>query len=81
MNLSRIRPLALAAAAFTYTLCGFQVVLADDTEIYVPKDLPADQQVRPNILFVLDTSGSMTTQVTNRPKKTGMMFCMMWCMV
>lgn len=69
MNLSRIRPLALAAAAFTYTLCGFQVVLADDTEIYVPKDLPADQQVRPNILFVLDTSGSMTTQVTNRPKK------------
>lgn len=69
MNLSRIRPLALAAAAFTYTLCGFQVVLADDTEIYVPKDLPADQQVRPNILFVLDSSGSMTATVPGSGRK------------
>lgn len=69
MNLSRMRPLALAAAAFVYTLCGIQVAIADDTEIYVPKDLPADQQVRPNILFVLDSSGSMTATVPGSGSK------------
>lgn len=37
--------------------------IADDTEIYVTRDLPADQKVRPNILFVVDTSGSMQSGV------------------
>lgn len=68
MGISKLRPLVLTVAAFTYSLCVFQVALADDTEIYVPKDLPADQQVRPNILFVLDSSGSMDTTVSGTNK-------------
>jgi len=58
-----LKPIALGISAFIYSAMTFQVALADDTEIYVPKDLPADQQVRPNILFVLDSSGSMTSTV------------------
>jgi len=59
-----LKPIALGISAFIYSTMTFQVALADDTEIYVPKDLPADQQVRPNILFVLDSSGSMSTTVS-----------------
>lgn len=59
------KPLALGASAFVYSLLTLQIAMADDTEIYVPKDLPADQQVRPNIMFVLDSSGSMGTTVAN----------------
>lgn len=60
-----IKPIALGISAFIYSAMTFQAALADDTEIYVPKDLPADQQVRPNILFVLDSSGSMGTTVSS----------------
>lgn len=60
-----LSPIALGISAFIYSAMTFQVALADDTEIYVPKDLPADQQVRPNILFVLDSSGSMSSTVDN----------------
>ncbi|MBX9915607.1 MAG: pilus assembly protein PilY [Pseudomonadaceae bacterium] len=58
------KPVALGAGAFIYSVLTLQTALADDTEIYVPKDLPADQQVRPNILFVLDSSGSMSSSVS-----------------
>lgn len=57
------KPVALGISAFIYTAMTFNTALADDTEIYVPKDLPADQVVRPNILFILDSSGSMDTTV------------------
>lgn len=63
MNVFKLKPLALTIAAFTYSLCTLQVAFADDTEIYVPKFISADEQVRPNILFVLDSSGSMATSV------------------
>lgn len=67
----QLKPVALATAAFLYASASFQVAIAEDTEIYVPKDIPADQQVRPNILLVLDTSGSMSTTVTGTsPKKS-----------
>lgn len=59
-----LKPIALGISAFIYSAMSFQAALADDTEIYVPKDLPADQQVRPNILFILDSSGSMDTKVS-----------------
>src|SRR5690606_12318676 len=66
----KLRPLALAMAAFAYTLSTAQVALADDIEIYVTRDLPADQRVRPNILFILDSSGSMDTEVKGtKPKQ------------
>lgn len=64
-----LKPIALGISAFIYSAMSFQVALADDTEIYVPKDLPADQQVRPNILFVLDSSGSMSTTVSGTSPK------------
>lgn len=69
MSLFKLRPIALSIAALFYSMGTIHVAIADDTEIYVPKDLPADQQVRPNILFVLDTSGSMTSQVTRYPRR------------
>jgi Tfp pilus tip-associated adhesin PilY1 len=51
--------------AFTYIFLSLQsgLSLADDTEIYLTRDLPADQRVRPNIMFVIDTSGSMLNGV------------------
>lgn len=63
--MKNLNPIALGISAFIYSAMTFQIALADDTEIYVPKDLPADQQVRPNILFVLDSSGSMSSGVNN----------------
>ena len=66
-----IKKTMLAAGAFVYTLLVSQVVLADDIEIYVTRDLPADQRVRPNILFIVDSSGSMGSDVSGtKPKKT-----------
>jgi type IV pilus assembly protein PilY1 len=41
---------------------GFPL-LADDTEIYLG-DLDFSADIRPNILFIIDTSGSMGTSVT-----------------
>lgn len=64
----KLRQLALATAAFAYTLSTVQTALADDIEIYVTRDLPADQRVRPNILFILDSSGSMATTVSGTKK-------------
>jgi Tfp pilus tip-associated adhesin PilY1 len=60
-----LKPVILGVGAFIYSAMTFHTALADDTEIYVPKDLPADQQIRPNILFILDSSGSMDTTVDN----------------
>lgn len=61
----KLRPVAVCISAFIYGVMAFNIALADDTEIYVPRDLPADQQVRPNILFILDSSGSMGSTVAN----------------
>ena len=68
--MKNIKPLALGVSAFVYSLLTLQTAMADDTEIYVPKDLPADQQVRPNIMFVLDSSGSMGSIVANSGNRT-----------
>lgn len=64
--MKNLKPVMLGAGAFLYSLLAASVALADDTEIYVPKDLPADQYVRPNILFVLDSSGSMDSEVSSK---------------
>ena len=61
----KLRPVAVCISAFIYGVMAFNSALADDTEIYVPRDVPADQQVRPNILFILDSSGSMGSTVAN----------------
>lgn len=66
----KLRPVAIAIATFLYSAMSLNSALADDTEIYVPRDLPADQQVRPNILFILDSSGSMDSPVRNSGNRT-----------
>jgi Tfp pilus tip-associated adhesin PilY1 len=55
--------LFLGLSIFFYLLSGLQSVVADDTEIYVTRDLPAEQRIRPNLLFLIDTSGSMDNGV------------------
>mgnify|MGYP001465266668 CR=1 FL=1 len=70
MKRTQIKPLLLAIASCLYFSTSLKVALADDTEIYVPKQVPADQQVRPNILLILDTSGSMTSTVPGSGKPT-----------
>ncbi|GAC1032160.1 hypothetical protein thsps21_29880 [Pseudomonas sp. No.21] len=57
------RQLSIGASAFTYLALSLTTAMADDTEIYTTRELPADQRVRPNILFVIDTSGSMQSGV------------------
>lgn len=70
---NRFSPLiALYAAALTFGAA--LSAQADDTEIYIGQPTPTSAAARPNILFVMDTSGSMitnvTTQTTFDPKET-----------
>lgn len=58
-----IRSLSIVLGSFCYISLTLQTVLADDTEIYVSRKLPEDQQVRPNLVFVIDNSGSMDAGV------------------
>jgi type IV pilus assembly protein PilY1 len=53
---------ALVGATTLAVFCG-SPALADDTEIFVGQQSGA----RPNILFILDTSGSMDSQVSTQP--------------
>ncbi|MGR6873379.1 pilus assembly protein [Pseudomonas sp. HK3] len=44
--------------------CGFSAaILADDTEIYGASEIDAENRVNSNVMFVMDTSGSMGTKV------------------
>jgi type IV pilus assembly protein PilY1 len=46
-------------------VCGFSIsVLADDTEIYGASEIDAENRVNSNVMFVMDTSGSMGTEVS-----------------
>lgn len=58
-----LRPYALLLGSFCYIGLSLQTALADDTEIYVSRKLSEDQQIRPNLLFVIDNSGSMLSAV------------------
>lgn len=58
-----IRRFALILGSFSYMALTVQTAFADDTEIYVSRKLSEDQQIRPNLLFVIDNSGSMQTSV------------------
>jgi type IV pilus assembly protein PilY1 len=70
---NRFSPLiALYAAALTFGAA--LPAQADDTEIYIGQPTQGSTGTRPNILFVMDTSGSMSTDVTTQttfdPKET-----------
>jgi type IV pilus assembly protein PilY1 len=72
---NRFSPLiVLYVAALTFGAAALPA-RADDTEIYIGQPTPDSTATRPNILFVMDTSGSMgtavtTTQTTFDPKET-----------
>jgi type IV pilus assembly protein PilY1 len=58
-----VKRLSSLLMAFTVGLLAGTGAFADDTEIYV--GLNQGQSVaKPNVLFILDTSGSMGTEVT-----------------
>jgi len=59
------KSLSTCAFAFSYLFLSLHsgIAFADDTEIYLTRELPADQRIRPNIMFVIDTSGSMHSGV------------------
>lgn len=62
-NMRNVAPLA-AALAITL-LVGSQVSIADDTEIFVAEPPPGSLSAA-NILFIIDTSGSMDGAVTTQ---------------
>lgn len=66
-----IRPYALLLGSFCYIGLSLQTALADDTEIYVSRKLSEDQQIRPNLLFVIDNSGSMLSAVPGNKCNSG----------
>lgn len=66
-----IRPYALLLGSFCYLGLTLQTALADDTEIYVSRKLSEDQQIRPNLLFVIDNSGSMLSAVPGSKCNSG----------
>lgn len=57
---------ALIAAAMGCTVLAASLARADDTELFVGEAVAAPP-ARPNILFILDTSGSMDTNVRSQP--------------
>jgi type IV pilus assembly protein PilY1 len=58
------RVITLAGAALLM-ICAGLPVHADDTEIFVATP-PTSVNTRPNILFIMDTSGSMATEVVDK---------------
>jgi len=55
------RGAAFGGAALAALIAQAPLALADDTEVYVSN---ATEGTQPNILFIVDTSGSMNTEVT-----------------
>ena len=66
MMTSRIKTLAALAAATAATILAAAPARADDTELFVGPAVAAPPS-RPNILFIMDTSGSMNNIVSTRP--------------
>ncbi len=65
MTTSRMRSLATLTAAAAVVLLANTPASADDTELFVGAAVAAAPS-RPNILFIMDTSGSMDTNVTTQ---------------
>lgn len=65
------RKFATASAAFLYMGLSTSAAFADDTEIYIGLTPTADKRTNPNVLLVLDTSGSMSSGVTGTTCTSG----------
>jgi len=59
---TRLRTRVALFASMIAMAAGFPL-MADDTEVYVGS-VDFSSAIRPNILFIIDTSGSMSTEVT-----------------
>ena len=59
------RKFLLSSFIAFYSLCVGHIVHADDTELYV-WSMSENEDARPKILILLDTSGSMGTKLTAR---------------
>ena len=62
-SITRIASIALTALACIGS--GFTPAFADDSEVFTSAAYTSGNAVRPNILFVIDTSGSMSSNVMN----------------
>lgn len=63
----RIQKATWTSIGFVLALLTGNPALADDTELLLINPDPT-QNPTPNVMFILDTSGSMTTtEVTNEP--------------
>lgn len=63
--MSRYKLLSFVTALLTGLAAGLSTQsVAEDTDIYLGGDQPAGEQVRPNVLFLLDSSGSMSGEVS-----------------
>lgn len=67
MMTSRIRTLAAVASMAVATILATAPASGDDTELFVGEAV-AGAPSRPNIMFIMDTSGSMNSDVTTRPE-------------
>src|SRR5690606_18669406 len=63
MSATKNRSFALLGGLLGASLCGAPLVLADDTELFINYSGNASP---PNILFILDTSGSMDALVESQ---------------
>jgi hypothetical protein len=62
----------LRASAIALALLGAGSLQADDTELYVRNSSTTGVTARANVLFIIDTSGSMVTRVeTQAPYQAG----------
>lgn len=53
-----------SAVAVAITVCGSIRLYADDTDIYFTNTTTVSNTVQPNVMLILDTSGSMNAQVS-----------------
>ena len=54
----------LCTLAGLVALLGSPPTLADDSEVFTSSSFTTSTGTRPNVLFVIDTSGSMDSEVT-----------------
>ncbi len=64
---SLARNIGWAAAGFAWATLSGAPAFADDTELFVGTSSPGAMGTQPNVLFVLDTSGSMADSIETQP--------------
>ncbi|MFK8015497.1 MAG: pilus assembly protein [Gammaproteobacteria bacterium] len=67
MDTFSLRGFFVASACFSLTLFSGQAALADDTEIFFGQNAATGQASNPNVLLILDSSGSMSASVADDP--------------